>query len=60
MTILDAPNTTSALTYKMTFNNGPGGGSTGYINRTENDNNDSNGERGISTITAMEIASGAL
>ena len=60
MTILDAPNTTSALTYKMTFNNGPGGGSTGYINRTENDNNDSNGERAISTITAMEIASGAL
>ena len=60
MTILDAPNTTSALTYKMTFNNGPSGGTTGYINRTENDNNDSNGERAISTITAMEIASGAL
>jgi hypothetical protein len=60
MTILDAPNTTSALTYKMTFNNGPSGGTTGYINRTENDNNDSNGERAISTITAMEIASGVL
>jgi hypothetical protein len=60
MTILDAPNTTSALRYKITFNNGPSGGTTGYINRTENDNNDSNGERAISTITAMEIASGVL
>ena len=29
MTILDDPQTTSAITYKMTFNNGPGGGQTG-------------------------------
>jgi len=61
MEVLDAPNTTSAIIYKMTFNNGPGGGNTGYINRSSADNNtDANVERAISTITAMEIASGAL
>ena len=60
MTILDNPSTTSALTYKVTFNNAPAGGNTGYVNRTESDANDGNGERAISTITAMEVASGAL
>jgi hypothetical protein len=60
MTILDAPNTTSALRYKITFNNGPGGGQTGYINRAETFGTAGNDEAGISTITAMEIASGVL
>ena len=60
MEVLDNPNTTSAITYKMTFNNGPAGGGSGYINRSSNDENDANGERAISTITAMEIDSGVL
>ncbi len=61
MEVLDAPNTTSSITYKITFNNGPGGGSTGYINRPSADSDtDANVERAISTVTAMEIASGAL
>ena len=28
-----------AITYKMTFNNGPGGGQTGYINASNSDEN---------------------
>ena len=60
MEVLDAPSTTSAITYKITFNNAPAGGATGYINRSGSDTDDGNGERVISTITAMEIASGAL
>ena len=60
MTVLDDPQTTSAITYKMTFNNGPGGGNTGYINRPETFGTAPNDEAGISTITAMEIASGVL
>ena len=56
MEVLDSPNTTSSTVYKMTFNNGPIGGNTGYVNRSSNDENDGNGERAISTITAMEIA----
>ena len=60
MTILDNPSTTSALTYKETFNNAHAGGNTGYVNRTESDANDGNGERAISTITAIEVESGAL
>nr|BAR32294.1 putative carbohydrate binding domain containing protein [uncultured Mediterranean phage uvMED] len=60
MTVLDAPNTTSVCNYKITFNNGPAGGGTGYVNRTSSDSDDGNGERAISTITAMEVASGVL
>ena len=33
MTVLDAPNTTSVCNYKITFNNAPAGGGTGYVNR---------------------------
>ena len=61
MEVLDAPNTTSAIIYKITFNNGPGGGNTGYINRSSADSDtDANVERAISTVTAMEVASGVL
>ena len=56
MEVLDSPNTTSVIVYKMTFNNGPLSGTAGYINRTDSNDNDGNGERAISTITAMEIA----
>jgi len=60
MEVLDAPNTTSVCNYKITFNNGPEGGNNGYVNRTDNNSDSANGERAISTITAMEVASGAL
>jgi hypothetical protein len=50
----DAPATTSAITYKLgaTF----GQASTFYMNRTVADNNDYSKERGISFISATEIA----
>tara|TARA_B100000683_G_scaffold276201_1_gene329396 strand:+ start:3826 stop:4401 length:576 start_codon:yes stop_codon:yes gene_type:complete len=50
----DAPSTTSAITYKLgaTF----GSASTFYMNRTVNDGNDYSKERGISFISATEIA----
>ena len=60
MEVLDAPNTSSAITYKMTFNNGPGTGTSGYVNRVSDDSDAPNTERLISTITAMEVAAGAL
>jgi len=60
MEVLDDPNTTSSITYKMTFNNGAAAGGTGYINRPSDDADSANTERGISTITAMEIDSGVL
>ena len=57
MEVLDSPSTTSSITYKITFNNGPGTGSAGYVNRASDLNTaDANSEQGISTITAMEIA----
>ena len=46
MTILDDPQTTSAIT-DMTFNNGPGGGQTGYINASNSDENSANGKSNI-------------
>ena len=56
MEVLDSPNTTSAIIYKMTFNNGAAAGGTGYINRPSDDADSANTERGISTITAMEVS----
>jgi len=58
--LLDAPATTSEITYKIRFRNGPGGGATGYINRPFTDSDDIDGERAVSSITVMEIASTAL
>ena len=60
MNVLDAPNTTSVCNYKITFNNAPGGGATGYINRPNTFGTAGNDEAGISTITAMEVASSIL
>ena len=52
---LDSPSSTSAQTYKVQFG-ATNVAATTYINRTENDSNESYSLRGISTITVMEIA----
>ena len=54
---LDSPNTTSATTYKLTARGWNSSAGSFYINRSEQDSNTASFTRGISTITAMEIAS---
>ena len=49
---LDSPSTTSSTTYKIQYYCGD----VAYVNRTENDADNANAERTISTITVMEIA----
>ena len=51
-TFIDAPSTTSAVTYKIQTNSN----NTVFINRSSNDANDSRRLRGVSSITVMEIA----
>ena len=51
---LDSPSTTSATTYKIQLNTGDA--STMYVNRTGEDGDNSSEKRGVSTITAMEVA----
>ena len=51
---LDSPSTTSAVTYKVQFT--ANGTYTGYINRTQADNDSTGYARSISSITVMEIA----
>ena len=53
---LDTPSSTSALTYKIAL--ASNGSATSYINRNQRDHTSTNDEdaRGVSTITAMEIA----
>lgn len=51
---LDSPNTTSATTYKVQGRNASGG--TFYINRSVTDADSNQSPRGISTITAIEVA----
>ena len=53
---LDSPNTTSATTYKVTARGWNAQAGNFYINRSEQDSNTASFTRGISTITAMEIA----
>jgi hypothetical protein len=53
MTWLDAPATTSAITYKL---QGYTDGGTFYLNRTASDANAIFGPRAVSSITVMEIA----
>ena len=55
---LDNPATTSATTYKIQWFSETG--ATAYLNRTGSDSNSSYYWRDVSSITAMEIASGAL
>ena len=50
---LDSPATTSATTYKVQTKRGDSG--TVYINRTENDADNGNRSRSISSITVMEV-----
>ena len=51
---LDSPSTTSAVTYKWQMAVSAGSGS-GYLNRTEDDNDETTQIRAASTITVMEI-----
>ena len=53
MNFIDAPATTSAITYKLQLNND--NTVTAYINRSPTDSDNSTGGRYISTITVMEI-----
>lgn len=55
-TVLDAPATTSALTYKVQVISGSNGGYQVSVNRTYDDSNSVSITRGASSITVMEIA----
>ena len=57
---LDSPNTTSAVTYQLQIKNHEGGTGTYYYNRNVRDDNANHSERGLSWVTAMEVASGVL
>ena len=50
----DTPNTTSAITYAVSFNHSVTGVSA-YLNRTVNDTGDISHERGVSILIAQEI-----
>jgi len=50
----DSPNTTSAITYAVSFNS-TGGADTIYFNRTKTDSDANSMERGISILIAQEI-----
>jgi len=52
----DTPSTTSAITYKVGVNQGNNGTFTWYTNRTVTDTDSKIYERGISLISATEIA----
>jgi len=54
---MDNPYSTSALTYKITYS--CRSGYTAYINRTSDDGDTQDNIRTISTITLMEVATGA-
>ena len=51
----DSPNTTSAITYAVAFQNATSNAQIG-LNRTINDTNSSGNERGVSILIAQEIA----
>ena len=53
MMFLDSPATTSATTYKLQWKTG---GVDAVLNRSKDDSDDSSHPRGVSTITAMEVA----
>jgi hypothetical protein len=53
MFTVDSPNTTSAVTYQIGVKNNQNG--TLYVNRTVNDSNTADFERGTSEIIAMEV-----
>lgn len=53
--VLDSPATASAVTYKVQAMTGQGG-TTAYVNRSQNDADNADNGRGISTLTLLEIA----
>ena len=57
ITVLDSPSSTSALTYKAQYAVAAASGYTAWINKTNRDEDNSNGydPRGSSSITVMEI-----
>ena len=57
-TLIDHPNTTNPVTYKIQFNNGYSGGHYSYINYAgESEQDNTNTFRSVSAITALELAS---
>jgi hypothetical protein len=52
---LDSPNTTSATSYSVDFRHSSGADQTLYLNRSSDDSDIHNRQRGISTITLQEI-----
>ena len=54
--LVDSPNTTSAITYTIQVNSTQNASQTFYYNRTVNDSDAIDFERGLSWITAQEIA----
>ena len=53
--LVDSPNTTSAITYTIQVNSTQNASQTFYYNRTVNDSDAIDYERGLSWITAQEI-----
>ena len=53
VTFLDSPSTTAATTYSVNIRVN---GGTWYVNRSEQDENNADNVRGVSTITAIEVA----
>ena len=51
---IDSPGTTSATTYTLYMKND--NTRVMYINRSQNDQNNNTGKRGMSTVTAMEVS----
>ena len=51
-TVLDHPNSTSAVNYKV---QGYGGGEDFYMNRPETDTDNAHYQRGVSTLTLIEV-----
>jgi len=56
VTLLHAPASTSQQTYSVRIFHGSGGSQTLYVNRSATDTNSGTFSRGVSTITAMEVA----
>ena len=56
--VLHDPGVASSINYKITCNGAAGGYV--YINRSKGDQDDPNGERSVSSLTLMEVASTAL
>ena len=53
---LDSPNTTSSTTYNVRVAHNSGGAQTFHLNKTDNDGNNTDRPRAITTLTLMEIA----